>query len=224
MRRVVTTSVFLLASIVSATAQVPPLTTTPGPGGVPIAPGPPVRGYTPGGTGIGGGEIAPGPAARSVPMYREAPGGVPVLVVPPREASGRHGGTGDAASGKPCHGAGCPPDGLRFTVAATEAAVMPDRISSQSALKAALRACWTPPAADVEMSVRFTFRRSGELMAAPFVTYTSRSADAETRRELARSITSVFERCAPFRFTPVFAAGVAGRPFSVRFITGPGSR
>jgi hypothetical protein len=207
-----------------AFAQVPPLTTTPGPGGVPIAPGPPVRGYTPGGTGLGGGEIAPGPAARSVPMYREAPGGVPVLVVPPREDPARRGGAGSAGSGRPCHGAGCPPDGLRFTVAATDAAAMPDRISSQSALKAALRACWTPPSTQIEMSVRFTFRRSGELMGAPFVTYASRGADAETRRDLARSITAAFERCAPFHFTPAFAAGVAGRPFSVRFITGTDRR
>ncbi|RAI25930.1 hypothetical protein CH338_31030, partial [Rhodoplanes elegans] len=35
------------------------LTTTPGPGGIPIAPGAPVQGWTPGGVGIGGGRIAP---------------------------------------------------------------------------------------------------------------------------------------------------------------------
>jgi hypothetical protein len=200
-------------------SQVAPLTTTPGPGGVPIAPGPPVRGYTPGGVGMGGGEIAPGPAARSVPMYREAPGGVPVLVLPPRDGTDtrRHGGV---AGGGPCTGAGCPPDGLRFTVAANQGAAMPDRVDSLSSLRAALRACWTPPESDFDMSVRFSFRRSGDLMGPPRVTYTGRGADAETRRDLERSITAAFAHCIPFRLSPEFAAGTAGRPFSVRFVGG----
>ena len=60
------------------------LTETPGPGGVPIAPGAPAKGYTPGGTGLGGVEIAPGSAARDVPIYRKGPGGVRVLVNPRR--------------------------------------------------------------------------------------------------------------------------------------------
>ena len=66
-----------LALCGSAVAQ---LTTTPGPGGIPIAPGAPLGGYTPGGVGLGGVEVAPGRAARGVPMYREGPGGVRVLV------------------------------------------------------------------------------------------------------------------------------------------------
>ena len=57
------------------------LTTTPGPGGVPIAPGAPIQGYTPGGVELGGAEIAP-PALRDVPVYRKGPGGVRVLVTP----------------------------------------------------------------------------------------------------------------------------------------------
>ena len=58
------------------------LTIIPGPGGGPIAPGPPVQGFTPGGVGLGGTFIAPGAAARDVPVYRITPGGVPVLVLP----------------------------------------------------------------------------------------------------------------------------------------------
>ena len=56
------------------------LTETPGPGGIPIAPGAPLGGYRPGGVGLGGVEVAPGHAARGVPAYREGPGGVHVLV------------------------------------------------------------------------------------------------------------------------------------------------
>jgi hypothetical protein len=57
------------------------MTVTPGPGGIPIAPGSPVAGYTPGGIGLGGVEVAPGPAARDIPTDRIGPGGVPF---PPR--------------------------------------------------------------------------------------------------------------------------------------------
>ena len=58
------------------------LTETPGPGGIPIAPGAPLGGYRPGGVGLGGVEVAPGRAARGVPVYRKGPGGVRVLVNP----------------------------------------------------------------------------------------------------------------------------------------------
>jgi hypothetical protein len=58
------------------------MTVTPGPGGVPIAPGSPVTGYTPGGIGPGGVAVAPGPAVRNLPMYRIGPGGVPLSARP----------------------------------------------------------------------------------------------------------------------------------------------
>jgi hypothetical protein len=70
-------AVFSIALYAPASAQ---LTTTPGPGGIPIAPGAPLGGYTPGGVGLGGVEVAPGRAARGVPVYRKGPGGVRVLV------------------------------------------------------------------------------------------------------------------------------------------------
>src|SRR5258705_11244983 len=56
----------------------PQRTEVPGPGGIPIAPGLPVPGYTPGGIGPRGVEIAPGPAARGIPMYRIGPGEIPL--------------------------------------------------------------------------------------------------------------------------------------------------
>ena len=55
------------------------------PGGVPIAPGAPVKGYTPGSIELGGVEVAPGNAARDVPVYRKGAGGVRVLVTPHRK-------------------------------------------------------------------------------------------------------------------------------------------
>src|SRR5215510_2974827 len=68
-----TTLVLFIGLQAPALAQ---MTTVPGPGGVPLAPGLPVPGYTPGGIGPGGVEVAPGAAARDVPMYRIGPGGI----------------------------------------------------------------------------------------------------------------------------------------------------
>jgi hypothetical protein len=205
----------LVAFTSGAAAQ---LTQTPGPGGVPIAPGAPVRGWTPGGIGIGGSEIAPGPAAGSEPMYRTAPGGEPVLVIPQRK---HERGGAAAAPGviPPCPGRGCLPDGLRFTVRASETAQAPDAIDSLATLGAAIRACWTPPEGpDAEMSVRFSFRRTGAIMAPPFVTHVSAGTSTEARQTWQRSITDALDRCTPFKFSRRFAAGVSGRPFSVRFV------
>ena len=57
-----------LALCGSAASQ---LTTTPGPGGIPIAPGAPLGGYTPGGIGLSGVEVAPGRAAAFLCMARD---------------------------------------------------------------------------------------------------------------------------------------------------------
>jgi hypothetical protein len=65
-----------ILSLLNAPPAFAQMTSTPGPGGIPIAPGSPITGYTPGGIGPGGVEISPGPAARGIPMYRTGPGGV----------------------------------------------------------------------------------------------------------------------------------------------------
>lgn len=202
------------------------LTIIPGPGGVPIAPGPPVQGYTPGGVGLGGTFIAPGPAARDVPVYRIAPGGVPVLVLPEPDPERkdsilkRYPGCG---FGRPCL-----PESLALTIDSRKAgagsAPAPDApINSISELFAALRACWTPPAREqaqegMQMTVRFSFRRTGDIIAPPFVTYTKPGAKADVKQTYRRAIDEALDRCNRLPFSDAFKAAIAGRPISVRFI------
>jgi hypothetical protein len=65
-------AIALLLMAAHASAQ----TLAPGPGGVPMAPGPSQpHDYTPGGVGPGGVAVAPGRAARGVNMDRIGPGG-----------------------------------------------------------------------------------------------------------------------------------------------------
>jgi hypothetical protein len=219
---------------VSTTIALAQLTTTPGPGGIPIAPGAPVQGYTPGGVGVGGGRIAPGPAARDVPMYRRAPGGVPVLVTPEPGSDGPGPGRRrDAPRAPDCTTQACLPDSLRLTIGSEDTA--PDRrspssdeptpdqpIDSLQALGVALRACWQPPAdrrqAGMQMAVRFGLRRTGALMGPPLVTYATPGATADTRRVYREAITASLDRCTPLRFSDRFAVAVAGRPLNVRYV------
>src|SRR3954449_11862488 len=60
-------------------------------------------------------------------------------------------------------------------------------------LFAALRSCWTPPPADsaregMQMSVRFSFKRSGEMIAAPRLTFSTAGAPADTRATYLKAI------------------------------------
>ena len=216
---------FFIAAAAPAVAQMP---ITPGPGGVPIAPGLPVPGYTPGGTGAAGVEIAPGPAARGVPMSRIGPGGVLMSPQPDPypdqdKSTAKLGpGCGNDPSCVPIL-----PETLALTITSRDAppghAPADAEIDSIHELFAALRTCWEPPAreqakAGMQMSVRFSFKRSGEIIAPPFMTYATRGSTSETRQVYRKAVDASLERCKPLRFSKTFGGSIAGRPISVRYV------
>ena len=87
----------------------------------------------------------------------------------------------------------------------------------------ALGGCWVPPAngeawAGMEISIRFAFKRSGDLIAAPVMTYASLHAPASARQSYFDSIRGALERCNPLPFTAGLGGAIAGRPIAVRFI------
>src|SRR4051812_25233448 len=90
-------------------------------------------------------------------------------------------------------------------------------------LFAALRSCWSPPPADVaregmQMSVLFSFRRSGEIIAAPRVTFSTRDVPQQTRDLYRQAITSSLNACVPLKFTGGLAGALAGRPIMIRYV------
>lgn len=96
-------------------------------------------------------------------------------------------------------------------------------VNSLRELFAALRGCWEPPPLSesfhgMQMSVRFSFKRTGELVAPPRVTYSSNRAGPDTRRAYGRAIDAALERCTPMPFSKEMGAAIAGRPIAVRFI------
>jgi hypothetical protein len=87
----------------------------------------------------------------------------------------------------------------------------------------ALRACWVPPPEDearpgMQMSVRLSFKRSGEIIGAPQVTYASPDAPPEARNRYHDAITAALDRCTPLPFTAGLGGAVAGRPIAIRFV------
>jgi hypothetical protein len=121
---------------------------------------------------------------------------------------------------------------LRLTVesgaasgqATAPAADIPDhQLHSLRDMFAALRGCWVPPPQDeakpgMQMSVRFAFKRNGEIIAEPRVTYTTPDATTETRERYRKAIAAALERCTPLPFSDGLAGAVAGRPIAIRFV------
>jgi hypothetical protein len=90
-------------------------------------------------------------------------------------------------------------------------------------LFAALRSCWTPPPVDsahegMQMSVRFSFKRSGEMIGAPRMTYSTEGASADTRATYLKAINASLDACMPLKFTGGLGGALAGRPIAIRYV------
>ena len=90
-------------------------------------------------------------------------------------------------------------------------------------LFAALRSCWSPPPSDVaregmQMSVRFSFKRSGEIIATPRVTYATAGVPSDTRATYLKAINASLAACAPLKFSAGLGGALAGRPIAIRYV------
>ena len=98
----------------------------------------------------------------------------------------------------------------------------PDRIDRIRDVFLTLRACWQPPRGSEfsgqELTIRLSFKRSGEVLGNPRITYYNPGGGTDDREAFTRAVRSAFERCTPLPFTLRFGAAIAGRPFTFRFI------
>jgi len=90
-------------------------------------------------------------------------------------------------------------------------------------LFAALRSCWAPPPADtaregMQMSVRFSFKKTGEIIATPQVTYATAGVPADTRATYLKAINESLAACMPLKFTGGLGGALAGRPIAIRYV------
>ncbi|HLN39959.1 MAG TPA: hypothetical protein VK337_19430 [Xanthobacteraceae bacterium] len=96
-------------------------------------------------------------------------------------------------------------------------------LDSISAMFAALRACWVPPPKDVarhgmEYTIRFAFKRDGDIVAPPRVTYASHDAPGDVRDVYRDAVNAALKRCTPLHFSDGMGGAVAGRPIAIRFV------
>lgn len=90
-------------------------------------------------------------------------------------------------------------------------------------LFAALRSCWSPPPVDqaregMQMSVRFSFKKSGELIGPPRLTFATAGAPTEARNTYLNAINNSLDACLPLKFTKGLGGALAGRPIMIRYV------
>jgi hypothetical protein len=70
----------------------------------------------------------------------------------------------------------------------------------------------------MEYTIRFAFKRDGEIIAPPRVTYSSHDAPADVRDLYRDAVDAALARCTPLHFSDGMAGAVAGRPIAIRFV------
>ncbi|HWF93799.1 MAG TPA: hypothetical protein VG291_02445 [Xanthobacteraceae bacterium] len=88
---------------------------------------------------------------------------------------------------------------------------------------AALEACWIPPGleqarAGMQITVMLSFKRNGELLGKPRITYETPGASDDERMSYRVAMAQALRRCTPLRFTDALGGALAGRPLTMRFI------
>jgi hypothetical protein len=86
-----------------------------------------------------------------------------------------------------------------------------------------IRACWQSPGGSEysgqELSIRLSFKRNGEVLGKPRITYYKPGRGSADRRDaFTQSVREAFEHCAPLPFSDSLGGALAGRPFVFRFI------
>ena len=102
-------------------------------------------------------------------------------------------------------------------VAADEA-----KIDTLQELFARLGACWRSPDLPpndpgMQITVLVTFKRNGEILGHPKITYESEYASDEDRLLYRTALAEALQRCTPMPFTDGLGNAVAGRPVRFRF-------
>lgn len=90
-------------------------------------------------------------------------------------------------------------------------------------LFAELRSCWTPPPVEaaqegMQVTVRFSFKRSGDLIGPPRMTFATKGAPADVRDTYLKAINDSIGACVPLKFTGSLGGALAGRPIAIRYV------
>jgi hypothetical protein len=112
---------------------------------------------------------------------------------------------------------------LALAALASDAVAEPARLNTMKDMGPALQACWVPPPIDqsrpgMQITVQMSFKRNGELLGQPRITFESAGASDDERLAYRLAVAEMLKRCSPLPFTDALGNAVAGRPFTMRFI------
>jgi len=68
------------------------------------------------------------------------------------------------------------------------------------------------------MTVRVSYKRSGDIFAPPQLTYALEGASQKVRDTYRAAIAQSLESCAPMHFSRAFGDAIAGKPILIRYI------
>lgn len=104
-----------------------------------------------------------------------------------------------------------------------QSGAQPRKLNTIRDVFTALRRCWVPPAADqvkagTQLAIRLSFKRTGEPIGEPRLTYVTPGISDEDRRSFWEAVQATLHRCAPLAFSNELGGAIAGRPFAIRFV------
>jgi hypothetical protein len=105
----------------------------------------------------------------------------------------------------------------------------PEKLNTIRDVFTAFCACWRPPPesearAGMEVTVRLSFNRNGEVLGEPRFTFVTPDVSNEVKAVYKRAVANTLSRCTPLAFTPALGNALAGRPIALRFIDDRGIR
>jgi hypothetical protein len=109
--------------------------------------------------------------------------------------------------------------GLALLISSGQSASHPP-INTLQEIGPALTACWRPPS-DVphyEVTIRLSFKRTGEVLGKPMITFSRFNGDTADQKRIIASILAGLAQCTPLNFSPGLGGAIAGRLFTLRFV------
>jgi hypothetical protein len=94
----------------------------------------------------------------------------------------------------------------------------PPVVTRVHAIATGIAACWRPPHADDQVTVRVSFTRDGAVIGEPRIVYAYSSGGAADDSRLAQSMLTAVRDCTPLHFSSRLGSAIAGQVLDIRFV------
>ncbi|MFC4174427.1 hypothetical protein ACFOYU_20645 [Microvirga sp. GCM10011540] len=114
---------------------------------------------------------------------------------------------------------------LGITSAISQQAPVGPPVNTIRKMGEALWSCWNPPpdTQNFQVTIRFSFKRNGEVLGKPRITYSTFNGDVEERKIIMSRILASLDACTPLNVTPELGGAIAGQIFTMTF-TSPSTK